>query len=153
MLLANKEADMTVLKSFNFVEYAPLANNNPAMVRRRKLLAKVEEQLALAKDSSFVPTKHKWVTDDDGTQRKIVTPKRIKPWWALSADGKVNLVVRYGSKALEFARGKNAIELASEAEVAPALVKIKEAVELGEFDAIIAQHLELARSGAKDKKK
>jgi hypothetical protein len=144
---------MNVLKSFNFVEYAPLPNNNPVMIRRRKLLAKIEEQLALTNDSSFVPTKHMWVTDEDGTQRKFVVPKRIKPWWASAADGKVNLGVRYGSKALEFARGKNVIELESEAEVAPALAKVKEAIEFGEFDAIIAQHLELARSVAKGKKK
>ena len=48
---------MTVLKSFNFVEYAPLANNNPVMIRRRKLLARIEEQLALAKKSELCPDK------------------------------------------------------------------------------------------------
>ena len=39
-------------------------------------------------------------------------------WWTASVDGKINLVMRYGSKPLEFAKGKNAIELASKAEVA-----------------------------------
>ena len=41
-------------------------------------------------------------------------------------------MVSYGSKPLEFAKGKNAIELASEAEVADPLRKIHEAAELGE---------------------
>jgi len=39
-------------------------------------------------------------------------------------------VVRYGSKPLEFAKGKNAIELNSETEVADVLLKVKEAAEL-----------------------
>ena len=47
--------------------------------------------------------------------------KRVKRWWTASVDGKINLVVRYGSKPLEFAKGKNAIELGSETEVADVL--------------------------------
>ena len=39
--------------------------------------------------------------------------------------------------ALEFAKGKNAIELGSEAEVADVLAKVREAAELGELDALI----------------
>ena len=38
--------------------------------------------------------------------------------------------MRYGSKPLEFAKGKNAIELNSETEVADVLLKVKEAAEL-----------------------
>jgi len=45
--------------------------------------------------------------------------------------------VRYGSKPLEFTKGKNAIELGSEAEVTDVLAKVREAAELGEFDALI----------------
>ena len=55
----------------------------------------------------------------------------------LAVDGKINLVVRYPSKPLEFAKGKNGIELASEAEVAGVLPKVREAFELGELDALI----------------
>jgi len=47
--------------------------------------------------------------------------------WTASVDGKINLVVRYGSKPLEFAKGKNAIELASESEMADTLRKLREA--------------------------
>ena len=49
-----------------------------------------------------------------------------------SVDGEINLVVRYGSNPLEFNKGKNTIELASEAEVADTLRKVREAAELGE---------------------
>ena len=79
----------------------------------------------------------KFFSQPDGNQRKVEVPKRVKFWWTASVDGKVNLVVRYGSKPLEFAKGKNAIELASEAEDADVLVKVREAAELGELNALI----------------
>ena len=53
--------------------------------------------------------------------------------------------MRYGSKPLEFAKGKNAIELASEAEVADVLVKVREAAELGELDALIEKQAQFGR--------
>ena len=71
--------------------------------------------------------------------------KRVKRWWTASVDGKINLVVRYGSKPLEFAKGKNAIELASETEVADVLVKVREAVENGELDTLIEQQAQFGR--------
>ena len=35
---------MTVLDTLNFVALNPLQNNNPIAVRRRKLMAKIDEQ-------------------------------------------------------------------------------------------------------------
>jgi hypothetical protein len=93
----------------------------------------------------LTPTQHKWVTDDEGKQTKVEVAKRVKRWWTASVDGKINLVVRYGSKPLEFAKGKNAIELASEAEVADTLRKVREAAELGELDALIEQQAQFGR--------
>ena len=71
--------------------------------------------------------------------------KRVKRWWTASVDGKINLVVRYGSKPLEFAKGKNAIELATEAEVADALAKVREAAEQGELDALIEKQAQFGK--------
>jgi hypothetical protein len=145
MLLSNEEADMTVLDTLNFVAFKPLANNNPIAVRRRKLVAKIDEQIQLATDKDYTPTQHKWITDADGNQKKVEVAKRVKRWCTASVDGKINLVVRYGSKPLEFAKGKNAIELASEGEVADTLRKVREAAELGELDALIEQQAPFGR--------
>ena len=143
MLLANKEADtdMTVLNTLNFVAFNPLQNNNPIAVRRRKLIAKIDEQIQLAANKDYTPTQHKWVTDEHGNQRKVEAAKRVKRWWTASVDGKINLVV----KPLEFAKGKNAIELASEAEVADVLAKVREAAELAELDALIEKQAQFGR--------
>ena len=53
--------------------------------------------------------------------------------------------MRYGSKPLEFAKGKNAIELASETEVADVLAKVREAAENGELDALIEKQAQFGR--------
>ena len=53
--------------------------------------------------------------------------------------------MRYGSKPLEFAKGKNAIELASEGEVADTLRKVREAAELGELDEVLEQQARFGR--------
>ena len=46
---------------------------------------------------------------------------------------------------LEFAKGKNAIELGSEEEVADVLAKVREAAELGELDALIEKQAQFGR--------
>ena len=136
---------MSVLETLNFVVFNPLQNNNPIAVRRRKLIAKIDEQIQLATNKDYTPTQHKWVTDDDGNQRKVEVAKRVKRWWSASVDGRINLVVRYGSKPLEFAKGKNAIALDTEADVADTLRKMRDAVEAGELDALIEQQAQFGR--------
>ena len=136
---------MTVLDTLNFVAFNPLQNNNPIAVRRRKLIAKIDEQIHLATDKDYTPKQHKWVTDEHGNQRKVEVAKRVKRWWTASVDGKINLVVRYGSKPLEWAKGKNTIELDSDAEVADVLAKVREAAELGELEALIEKQVRFGR--------
>jgi hypothetical protein len=47
------------------------------------------------------------------------------------------LVVRYGARVIELAKGKNSIELENEAAVLPTLDLIKKAIEAGELDEAI----------------
>jgi len=134
---------MTVHDTLNFVAFNPLQNNNPIAVRRCKLIAKIDEQIQLAAIKDYTPTQHKWVTDEHGNQRKVEVSKSVKRWWTASVDGKINLVVRYGSKQLDFSKGKNAIELGSEAEVDDLLAKVREVAELGELDALIEKQAQV----------
>ena len=60
--------------------------------------------------------------------------------------------MRYGSNPIEFAKGKNAIELATAAEVADVLTKVREAVELGELDALIEKQAQFGRRVTQKKK-
>ena len=102
---------MTVLDTLNFVAFNPLANNNPIAVRRRKLIAKLDEQIQLATNKDYTPTHHKQATDNEGKQTKVEVTKSFKRWWPTSVDVKINVVLCYKSKPLECVKGKNTIEL------------------------------------------
>ncbi len=75
---------MTVFDTLKFDDFNPLQNNNPIAVRRRKLIAKIDEQIQLATNIDYMPTQYKWVPDELGNQRKVEVAKRVKRWWSAS---------------------------------------------------------------------
>jgi hypothetical protein len=82
-----------------------------------------------------------------GERATVETVKRVKEWFWISESGKINLSVRYGSKTLELAKGKNAIELATGEELIAVLEKLKAAVLAGELDAQIEAASGALRAG------
>lgn len=68
---------MSVLDTLNFFVFNPLQNIDPIAVRRRKLIAKIDEPIQLAANKDLTLTQHKWVTDEDGNQRKVEVSKRV----------------------------------------------------------------------------
>jgi hypothetical protein len=75
-----------------------------------------------------------WRKNDTGGEVQFEVAKRVKRWWVEQADGSVLLTVRYGSKALELAKGKNAIHIANRAQLVETLQGLREAVMQGELD-------------------
>jgi hypothetical protein len=64
----------------------------------------------------------------------------VKRWWSVQTDGKVLLTVRYGARAIEFQKGKDAIEVAS-VEALPAMLQtVRQAVAEGELDELLAKY-------------
>jgi hypothetical protein len=132
---------MSFLQKQKLTEYKPNITSNPIARRRSKLAFKVEEQIRLAVDSTYRPTKIVWNTDSDGNQHKVEQPKRIRCWWIEHTDGSVQLTVRYGSKPLELAKGKTAIVLDTKEAVEPTLRNLKLAVLSGELDMLLSQQI------------
>ena len=132
---------MTLLNSHKLTLYEPTNRNNSFLKRRRKLIAKINEQILLATDSNYKPTKIKWVRNEDSTERKLEIPKRIRRWWCEQQGGTILLTIRYGNKVIEFEKGKNAIELSSKSKLEPTLQSIKKAVDEGEFDRLLEEQL------------
>ena len=130
---------MTVLKTLKFVKFKPLRSNDAVATRRRKLIVKIDEQIQFSLGELDSVKGFKTVTDAQGKKKKVEVSKRAKLWWGTSVDGKVHLTIRYGSKPLEFGNGLNAIELSSEKDVPDVLRRVREAVESGQLDDIIAQ--------------
>ena len=132
---------MALLNSHKLTLYEPTNRNNSFLKRRCKLIAKIDEQILLATDSNYKPTKIKWVRNEDGTERKLEIPKRLRRWWTEQQGGTILLTIRYGNKVIEIEQGKNAIKLSSKAELEPTLQSIKKAVDNGEFDRLLEQQL------------
>ena len=132
---------MALLNSHKLTLYKRTNQNNSFLKRRRKLIAKIDEQILIATDSNYQSTKIKWIHNEDGTERKLEIPKRIRRWWCEQQGGTILLTIRYGNKVVEFEQGKNAIELSSKAELEPTLQSIKQAVDNGEFDTLLEQQL------------
>ena len=132
---------MALLNSLKLSPYNPTNRNNSFLKRRRKLIAKIDEQILIATDSNYRPTKAKLVHNEDGTERKLEIPKRVRRWWTEHLGGTVLLTIRYGNKVIEFEKGKNAIELPSKAELEPTLQSIKKAVDNGEFNRLLEEQL------------
>ena len=130
-----------MLKLLKLVPNKKSNSNNSFLKRRRKLIAKIDEQILIATDSNYKPTKIKWAQNEDGTERKLEIPKRVRRWWTEQLGGTILLTIRYGNKVIEFEEGKNAIELSSKAELEPTLQSIKRAVDNGEFDALLEEQL------------
>lgn len=128
---------MSFISTLKLTEYKPQQVNGGVFARRRKLLDKLEQQIQLATNPDYAPSKTVWVQGEDGIERKVEVAKRVKRWWVENLDGTVTLTVRYGSKPIELAKGKNAIELAGLDEVGNVLVGIKQAVFDGELDNIL----------------
>ena len=119
-------------------------------LRRNKLSNKLWEQIQLAKSQisgqPFVVTRFRSVKDrESGLRKQVEMPKRVRPWWFVTENGKVCVSIRYGSWTLELAKGKSSVEVNRPDELVMALETIKQAVEAGELDT----QIEVASAGLK----
>jgi hypothetical protein len=64
----------------------------------------------------------------------LESTKRVKQWWFATENGKFAINLRYGARMLELAKGKFAIEVASEKDLVPTFEALKTIVTSGELD-------------------
>lgn len=125
-----------------------------SLQRRNKLLGKLADQLALARaqqsGTAFEATKRRTVVDaTTGLRQSMAVPRRVRPWWFHTDNGRLALTVRYGSRVLELAKGKSAIDIADQAALIAALEVLAQAVSAGELDAAIEVAVGQTRRGFK----
>ena len=122
----------------------------PAVVRRAKLAGQIAEQMELvranAAGTTYAPMRVRSVLDKaTGLRSSVQHAKRVRQWWFTADTGRVCLQVRYGTRVLELAKGKNSIDVGSTAELLGALEVVKRAVEAGELDT----HIEAASAAVR----
>jgi hypothetical protein len=140
---------MSMLANLKLVTSKREQGTNPVLHRRTKLSVKLGDQILLAEAKrdgrTYAPTRLKTAINRvTGERTTFESQKLIREWWYINGAGKINLVVKYGSKPISFdAKGtKNAIEVNSGDELIAALTTIKAAVDAGELD----QQIESASS-------
>lgn len=132
---------MSALKGLTFSAYTRPDRLSAEVQRRNKLIAHLQEQLEMvraeADGKAYTVNKRKWLRNEDGTKVAVEVSKRLKAWYSTQANGNILLTVRYGSKPIEFEKGKAAIVLKSRDDLLTLLPKLIVAVEAGEFDSYI----------------
>ncbi len=146
---------MPVLANLKLVTSQKQRTISPIIQRRQKLIDKIDEQLksceAQKAGEEYAPKRMRTYTNKHTGERMTVEAvKRVKNWFWIAEDGKINLAVKYGSKTLTLnKKGANAIQLATGDELIAALSSLKAAVADGELDEAINEVSSITRDGFK----
>lgn len=130
---------MSALSSLKLVTAKRPTQMPSVQVRRNKLAGKIHHQIKLAEALSegtvYAPTRLRSIRDrHTGEVKTVEMPMRVRQWWFVTDSGSVALTIKYGSKVLEIAKGKNAIEVTDGSQLLKALNHVKDAVIAGELD-------------------
>ena len=133
----------SILNSLKLVNAKRQNSADPIQFRRQKLSEKIGHQIALAialkNGETYTVKRQRNVRDEaSGLTTTVEVSKKVKQWWFVNNDTKkVAVQLRYGSRVIDFAKGKNAIEVSDGDELIQALTKLRDAVLGGELDAQI----------------
>lgn len=129
---------MNALTGLTFAAMPRLNGLTPQQRKRNKLIGHLREQLAMAEAEVdgrvHVVKKRRWERGQNGEKNLVEVNKRLKQWWRTGADGKLLFTVRYGAKAIEFEKGKDAVVVGDVKGLVGMLPKLIAATEAGELD-------------------
>ena len=137
---------MAHLKSLTFTVAPQQIARNPKLVRRQRLIDRLEEQQKLAADPAFTVIVRRWVKDPDGIKTPVDKHRRVKPWWKADGSGNLVLVLKSGLKTLEIEKGKPGIVVGPAGRLETVLGTLIAAAKAGELDGALE-----AASGASNR--
>jgi hypothetical protein len=126
---------MPILKSLTFTA-VPARGHDPVANRRAKLAERLEEQKKLLQNPSYVRTVQRWAGKGD-ERRQVEKQQRVRPWWRTDTTGHLVMSVYYGTKPIEFERGKAGIAVASKDKLPALIDALVGAAKAGELDELI----------------
>lgn len=127
---------MSNLKSLSFT-IAPAIIRDPKLIRRQRLIERLEEQRTLVKNPSYAPISSRWKKTADGSRVLVEKVRRVKPAWRTDANGTVVLTVKNGLKPIEFEKGKTGILVGTIDRLDAVLLTLIAAVRAGELDGLL----------------
>jgi hypothetical protein len=113
----------------------------PVIVQRRnKLVNALHDQLELARADAegreYLKTRRRHVKNPvTGEYAEAMVSRRPRAWFWTADDGKVYINLRYGTRVIEIAKGKSAIEVGEKKQLVPVIEALKQAIAAGEVDA------------------
>lgn len=133
---------MSVLSSLKLVSAKRRNAISPIQYRRNKLIARIDEQIELAQATlagqTLVKTRTRIIKNrETGESRAVEQAKRVRPWWFTDERGKLFLQIKYGSRTLELAKGKNSIELSTKDDLIKTFFAIRKAAIESELDSML----------------
>jgi len=137
---------MSALKSLTLTTL-PKAENSPLLLRRSRLIEKLEDQKS--KDPAYVRVVQRWKKQDG---ERVLVERRlpVRPWWRTDEKGQVVFFVRVGWKPIEFEKGKAAVVAGSMDKLQEVIDVLIGAVRAGELDLMLEQ-ARAARPASKKK--
>jgi len=144
---------MTTLNTLKLVSAKKHLSVSPIVLRRNKLIKMLHEQLeiveAKATNSVFAPKVIRTIVNkQSGEKMRVEVTKRIKEWFWVNESGKINLIVKYGTRTLQLnKKGANAIEVNNGSELINTIKQLKTAVLNGELDEAIEEVSNMTKKG------
>ena len=140
---------MPVLKTLT-LSALPKAANDPIQTRRSKLISRLEEQKQLISDPALVRKVQRTIREN-GERRIVTQEQKVRPWWRTDAGGQLFMSVKFGSKPIEFDKGKSAIAVPAKERLPAVIDTLISATRSGELDDILS-HASKQRPLAKARK-
>ena len=139
-----------LLSSLTIVQAKRQSLADPIVFRRMKLIRKLDEQINLANavlnGTTYVVKRLKNIKNEQsGEIRSFEVVRNVRPMFFKATNNKLCVQVRYGSKVVELAKGKNAIQVDDEI----ALVKVLETVRSAVFDGELDEQIAIASDAVK----
>jgi hypothetical protein len=144
---------MTALANFKLVSAKRTNVINPIILRRNKLIGKLQEQMNIAtakmNGNDYSIKRHKIFTDaETGESKTVEVAKIMREWFWTAENGKIMLQVKYGAATLYLnAKNATAIELGSMEELVSAIKTLQTATAEGHFDKALDAASEVTRKG------
>jgi hypothetical protein len=122
----------SILKSFTFVPQ-PKPNSDPLIIKRERMVSRLEDQKKLLADPNFVRKVKRWERKEGGEKVLVEKPLRTTKWWQPDQNGGHVMTMKIGSKRIEFEKGKAAIAVGSLEKLAGVIDTLIKAVRAGEL--------------------
>jgi hypothetical protein len=125
---------MSNLKSLTFTVAPKAITTDPRLIRRQRLIEKLEEQRKLAADANYRVTRRRWIKDTSGEKALVEVQRPVRAWWREDTSGNLVLILRYGVKTIEIEKDKPAIVVGAKSKLDGILVTLIAAAKAGELD-------------------